>query len=42
MKTGTFMFRLYLTGNPVYELLLPNYVPKVKAEEMNPFFHETD
>ena len=42
MKTGTFMFRLYLTGNPVYELLLPNYVPKVKAEEMNPFFHETE
>jgi peroxiredoxin len=42
IKTGIFMFRVFLTGEPVYELQFPNYVPKAKAEEMNPFFHETE
>jgi hypothetical protein len=41
IKTGIFCFSLYATEGTKYELRFPDFIPKPRGEEQNPFFIET-
>lgn len=40
-KAGIFNFCMFVSGGLKYEVLLPDFISKPKAEEQNPFFIET-
>jgi hypothetical protein len=42
IRAGIYMFHLYVTEGTLYELSLPDYIPKTAAEEQDPFFIETE
>lgn len=42
IRTGIYKFHLYVTEGTVYELSLPDFIPRTAAEEQEPFFIETE
>jgi hypothetical protein len=42
IRTGIFIFHLYVKEGEVYELSLPDFIPRSESEELEPFFVETE